>query len=152
VGRARPILFTIRAVLTGWAVLLLLGYAAERPLLWLLQKTVGGQWTQPSSILADFLCFFTAGWVTGRLHRPYERRSVLAFLISLLFFDLEPILPLHFGWVLREISNTIGDSRYLEGLVQAAISNGMYLAAVWAGGTQSRRTESLSIVSPRRTK
>jgi hypothetical protein len=126
-------------------VLLLLAYVVERALLWLIQKAVGASLAQPASAVLDLLCFFTAGWAAGRWNRPHEARTVLIFLISLLFFDLEPILPLHVGWVLRQISNTLGDTRYLPGLVQAVISNGMYLAAVWAGGIQSRAKPDLSI-------
>jgi hypothetical protein len=145
VGRTREILLAARAVAAAWAALLLLGYLVERPLLWLIQKTAGGSWAQPVSIFLDLACFFAAGWIAGRLYRQRPVLAVLLFLVSLLFLDFEPLFPLHFGWVLRQISNTMGDSRYLQGLVQAVVSNGMYLAAVWAGGVHSRPKDPLSI-------
>jgi len=145
VPRLRDAFLYARAIFAGWVVLLLAAYAVERPLLWLIQQVAGAALAQSASIVIDLLCFAAAGWVTGRVSRPRTASSVLLFLFSLLFFDLEPLLPLHFGWVLRQISNSMADTRYLPGLIQAIVSNGMYLAAVWAGGIQSKPRPSLSI-------
>ena len=138
------ILFVARGILTGWAALLALGYAVEMPLLWVLQKTVGGALAQPASVVLDYLCFFAAGWAVGRLRGP--RLCVPLFMVSLLFFDLQPLYPLDCRWVLRQIVNTMGDRRYLMGLFLAIVSNGMLLAAAWVGGLKGRPESPLSIV------
>ncbi len=142
----REVLLAVGAAAAGWAALFLEGYLLERPLLWVVEKTAGASWAQPLSVVADFGAFFGAGWVAGRLAR---RPGVGVFLVSLLFYDWNPLFPLHFGWVLREIQNTLRDSRYLEGLLQAVLMNGMYLVAVWVGGMQGIPRERISIVGTR---
>jgi hypothetical protein len=81
------------------------------------------------------LVYAAAGWVVGRLDRPRSPLGLIIFCASLLFFNLGALnVPFTAKLLIEVFSNT----RYLTGLFISLVTNVVFLAAVWIGGTLGR--------------
>jgi len=58
-----------RSIAVGWAVLVVLTYLAERPLLFLAGPVVGAHWVETVGLTLDCLKLAATGWAIGRVHR-----------------------------------------------------------------------------------
>jgi len=58
-----------RAILAGWATLLVIAFAVEWPLLDWTAPVFGSMWIATASLGFDCAALFASGWVTGRLNR-----------------------------------------------------------------------------------
>lgn len=131
-------LLAMRAILIGWAALLFLSYAVERPILVLGYRWIGGAWWATISVLLDCAALALSGWLVARLHRPWQIAMLGVYMLSLAPFDVGAYtgqtLALNVPWLLKLAWNVAGDSRYLTGLLASLVSNALLLGCLWSGG------------------
>jgi hypothetical protein len=140
-------LLAIRAIFTGWGTLLILALV-ERPVLSIGYRLIGGPLWPSLAPVIDCLVFAASGWIVGRLHRDIHGSAVFLFLVSLLPFDLRPLLPLDVPFAAKSILNAFGDSRYASGVFATILNNGILLVSVWIGGSLSRPTQPRPSIAP----
>ena len=112
-----------RSIAVGWAVLIVLTYLAERPLLRLTAPVVGAQWVATASLSLDCLKLAATGWIIGRLHRTAPLPGVLAFAATLGLFNLEAWLPLDVPWLIRLALDAVHDTRLWGPLATTAVQH-----------------------------
>ena len=135
-----------RAIAAGWGALIILT-VAQRIVVTYGYRLAPSSWWQTAEICLALLVFTAAGWVVGRLDRPHAPLSLIAFSVSLLFFNLG---ALNVPFTAKLVIEVFGNPRYIEGLLISLITNGAFLAAVWIGGTLGRgpsRPTSLGVLS-----
>jgi hypothetical protein len=127
-----------RSVAAGWAVLIVLTYLADRPLLRLTAPVVGAQWVATASLSLDCLKLAATGWIIGRLHRTAPLPGVLAFAATLGLFNLEAWLPLDVPWLIRLALDAVHDTRLWGPLATTAVQHVLLFGSLIAGGLLSR--------------
>jgi hypothetical protein len=128
----------IRAVLIGWAVLLVVSYLIERPVLFLLARPLGRAWFPSVRIVLDCLTLALTGWFIGRFHRAQPMLAILAFAVTLCFGDLEPLLAVNVPWLLQLAGDAVRSSVYLQSLGTTFLLHGILFGSLWAGGKLSQ--------------
>jgi len=127
-----------QSIAVGWAVLVVLTYLAERPLLFLAAPVVGAHWVATAGLTLDCLKLAATGWAIGRVHRTAPLPGVFAFAATLAFFNLEPWLPFDFPGVIRLAFDALEDARYLDSLATLISQHVLLLGSLIAGGLLSR--------------
>jgi|SRR5215472_4581730 hypothetical protein len=120
-----------RAIAAGWAALLLLQFL-ERAILTYGYRLAPSSWWQTAGFCLDLLVFTAAGWTVGRLDRRNASMTVALFCLSLLPFNID---PLNVPFTARLLVQVFSNSRYLTGLLISLVTNAVFLASVWIGGT-----------------
>jgi hypothetical protein len=132
-----------RSILFGWAALLAIAYVVERPLLHWTAPLLGASWIATAHLAFDCATLAAAGWVTGRLNRPYPIPSVLLFGVTLSFWDFDGLLALNVPWLVRLVRNSFQDSRYFDSLAASAETHALLFGCLVAGSVLSRPREKL---------
>jgi hypothetical protein len=127
-----------RSIAVGWAVLAVLTYLAERPLLLLTAPVVGAHWVATVSLTLDCLKLAATGWAIGRVHRTAPLPGVFAFAATLAFFNLDAWLPFDFPGLIRLALDALQDARYLDSLATLIAQHVLLLGSLIAGGLLSR--------------
>ncbi|MGD0125996.1 MAG: hypothetical protein ABSF46_11580 [Terriglobia bacterium] len=127
-----------RSIAVGWAVLVVLTYLAERPLLFLAGPVVGAHWVETVGLTLDCLKLAATGWAIGRVHRAAPLPGVFAFAATLVFFNLEPWLPFDFPGLIRLAFDALEDARYLDSLATLISQHVLLLGSLIVGGLLSR--------------
>jgi hypothetical protein len=140
------LLITARSILAGWAALLLIAYLLERPLLLWAGPVLGEGWVATVRPVLDCTSLAATGWVVGRVNRwrsnqPPRIFDILAFAVSLLFFDFGQLLTLNGPWLLRVALDTVSNLRYLEGLAASLATHAILLGSLIVGWMWSRPSE-----------
>ncbi|HUA20601.1 MAG TPA: hypothetical protein VMB25_17755 [Bryobacteraceae bacterium] len=140
------VLITARSIAAGWAALLLIAWLVERPLLSLAGLWIGEDWLATLRPLLDCATLSATGWMVGRVSRwrsnqPPRIFQILVFAVSLLFFNFGQLLTLNGLWLLRVALDTLGNLRYLEGLVTSVATQAILLGSLIVGWMWSRPTE-----------
>jgi hypothetical protein len=142
------LLLAVRAVLIGWATLLLIVYLVEHPLLVVAAPILGAQWLATAGLALDCTALAATGWVVGRLNRTSPIVAVLIFAATLTFWDFTPAMAINIPWVIRLVVNTVRDSNSLSLLFSTAASQAFLFGSLLAGGLLSRpREKPVSIVA-----
>jgi hypothetical protein len=127
-----------RSIAVGWAVLIVLTYLAERPLLLLTAPIVGAHWVATASLTLNCLELAATGWVIGRLHRTTPLPGVLAFAATLSLFSLEAWLPLDVPGLIRLAMDALHDTRYWGPFANMTVQHVLLFGSLIAGGLLSR--------------
>jgi len=127
-----------RSVALGWAVLAVLTYLAERPLLFLAAPIAGAHWVATAGLTLDCLKLAATGWAIGRVHRAAPLPGVFAFAATLSLFDLEPWLSFNVPGLIRLAIDALQDARYWDSLATMVAQHVLLLGSLIAGGLLSR--------------
>jgi len=130
-----------RAIVLGWVVLLAIAYAVEGPLLRRASPLFGAGWIATVHLAFDCVTLAAAGWVAGRLNRPYAIFSALLLALTLCFWDFGEALALNVPWLLRLAWNSLHDSRYFDSLATSAETHVLLFGCLFAGAALSRPKE-----------
>jgi hypothetical protein len=136
-----------RAILAGWATLLVIAFAVEWPLLDWTAPVFGSMWIATASLGFDCAALFASGWVTGRLNRSHAVRAGLLFAATLCFWDFGGSLNLNVPGLVRLVGNSFHDSRYFDSLLTSAETHLILFGCLIGGAALSRaREKALSVV------
>ncbi len=135
----RRVLIGVRAILIGWAALLLITYLIEQPLLLWTAPLLEGSWLPTAQLALDCCAFAATGWTIGRFSRADAVMALLVFAATLTWRDFTPLLPVNVPWLVRSVINTISDSRYFAGFVTTAAMHAILFGSLFAGGLLNRR-------------
>ena len=136
-----------RAILAGWATLLVIAFAVEQPLLRWTAPVFGAMWIATASLGFDCAALFAAGWVTGRLNRSHAVRTGLLFAATLCFRDFGGSLNLNVPGLIRLLWNSFHDSRYFDSLLTSVETHALLFGCLIGGAALSRaREKPVSIV------
>ena len=130
----------LRAIVVGWAVLLPATYLIERPLLFLAARLLGAGWFPTARLALDCLILAATGWVIGRFHRPAAAWAILAFALTLCFWDFDPLLSMNVPWLIQLAGDTLRQSLYLESLATTALQHVLLFGSLFAASFLSRAT------------
>lgn len=137
----------VRSVFLGWATLLAVAYAVERPLLHWTAPVFGAIWIPTAHLAFDCITLAAAGWVAGRFNRSHPLLTVGLFAVTLCFWDFGDVLALNVPWLLRLIGNSFHDSRFLDSLLTSAETHALLFGCLLAGAMLSRpRAKPISII------
>ncbi|HLI82807.1 MAG TPA: TIGR03790 family protein [Bryobacteraceae bacterium] len=127
-----------RAILAGWAALVVSSLAVERPLLWAAAHPLGSQWFPTARVSLDCLLLAAAGCLTARLHRRAPLAALLAFAATLSLWDLDPLVSLNVPWLLRFGFDALRHGAYLNSFANTAVRHLLLFASLLAGGFRGR--------------
>lgn len=132
------LLIAVRAILVGWAVLFALTYLVERPVVIWTAPLLGSHWVATAKLSLDCLTLAATGWIIGRLHRSAPVVSVLAFALTLAFFNFDPLLNTNIVWLIRLAAYTLRDPHVLSSFATTAAQYAFLYGSLMAGGLLSR--------------
>jgi hypothetical protein len=137
----------LRALVAGWATLLVIAYLVERPLLGWSAPLFGPMWIATAGLGYDCAALFAAGWVTGRLNRSHAIRTGLLFAATLCLWDFGGTLALNVPGLVRLLWNSFHDSRYFDSLLTSVGTHALLFGCLIGGALLSRaREKPVSIV------
>jgi hypothetical protein len=143
----RQLLLCGRAILLGWAALLVITYLLQRPLLLWTGPWTGPNWFPTERLGLNCLTLAATGWIIGRWHRTIPILAVLAFAATLTFRDFGPDLAINVPWLIHLAADAFRDSAYLESLGATAAAHILMFGSLIAGGLLSRPSQApMSIV------
>jgi hypothetical protein len=138
-------LLTVRAVITGWAALILSGYLIGFPLYRLCSRAMvalglGTVWfwslhyyTYPRMFVPWFGGFLS-GWLVARFHRTNRAAMVTMYAMS--------VLVTGFPEFFRLATNSLSDSRFVPYLSIYSLQESLFVVSILLGGLRSTNTES----------
>jgi hypothetical protein len=133
-----------RSIVLGWFVLLAIAYGVEGPVLrWPL---FGAAWIATAHLALDCLTLAVAGWVVGRFNRPYAISAAMLFAFTLSFWDFGDALALNVPWLLRLVTNSFHDSRFLDSLVASVETHVLLFGCLIGGAALSRPREKVASI------
>jgi hypothetical protein len=132
-----------RSILFPWATLLVLAYVVERPLIHWMAPLFGASWIATAHLALDGLTLTATGWVVGRFNRPKAILTAVLFAVTLCFWEFGETLGLNVPWLLRLVSNSFHDSRFLDSLIASAEINILLFGCLIAGAGLSRAREKM---------
>jgi hypothetical protein len=143
------LLILLRSIPIGWAILLLIVFLLERPLLIGTAPLIGAMWIATARLGLDCAVLAATGWVVGRLSRPISMLGILAFAATLTLGDFSSTVGINVPWLLRLAAHTMsGESSYLDSLVSTATGQTLLFGSLLAGGLLSRpSTKPVSIIA-----
>jgi hypothetical protein len=137
-------LLTVRALITGWAALILSNYVSV-PLYRLYSRAIMALGLSPLTLwwrhyytypvmfvpcIGGFLC----GWLVARFHRTHRVAMVTMYVIS--------VLLVGFPEFLRLATNSISNYRFVSYLFSYSLTECLFVASILVGGLWSTNTES----------
>lgn len=137
-------LLTVRAVITGWAALILSGYLISPPLYRLCSRAMaalglGKVWfwslhyyTYPRMFVPWFSGFLS-GWLVARFHPTHRPAMVTMYAVS--------VLVTGFPEFFRLATNSLSDSRFVPYLSIYLLQESLFVASILLGGLRSTNTE-----------
>jgi hypothetical protein len=138
-------LLTMRAIIIGWAALILSSYLIVDPLYRLYWRAVsvlglnhgGPSWlhyyTYPS-LLIPCISGVLSGWLVARFHRPHRVSMVFMYVIS--------VLLAAFPEFLRLAKDSLSSSRFLPYLLVYLLDESLFVVSILFGGLQSTNATS----------
>lgn len=129
------------SIALGWVTLLVIAHGVEGPLLRWTAPLFGATWIATAHLAFDCLTLAAAGWVVGRLNRPYSVLAAALFAFTLCFRDFGEALALNVPWLVRLTRNSFQDSRYLDSLAGSAEAHALLFGCLIAGAALSRARE-----------
>jgi len=138
-------LLTVRAVITGWAALILSGYLISLPLYKLYSRALVAlglgplrfwwwhYYTYPI-IFVPCVGGFLSGWLVARFHRTYRVAMVTMYVISVALAG--------FPEFFRLATNSVNNSRFVPYLLNYSLIEGLFVVSILLGGLRSTNTES----------
>jgi hypothetical protein len=146
----RPrLLIMAQSILLGWAVLFAATYLLERPLLRWTAPLLGASWLPTAQLALQCAALAATGWVVGRWNHLDAIRAVLVFAAMLAAWNFGLVPAIDVPWLFQLIKDSLGNARYLESLITAAVTHALLFGSLFVGARLSRpkQTTPLSIVS-----
>lgn len=137
-------LLTVRALVTGWAALILYGHLIGLPLYKLYSRALGGlglgplwfwwwhYYTYPV-VLVPCIGGFLSGWLVARLHRTCRVTVVTVYAASVLFTSLPEVF--------RLATNSLSNSRFVPYLLSYSLTESLFVVSILLGGLRSTNPE-----------
>jgi hypothetical protein len=132
------LLIAARSILLGWVALLAVTYLVERPLLVWTAPLLGAPWIPTAQLALECAALAATGWFIGRWSHFDPIYAVLAFAVMLAVSNFGLVPAINIPWLFRLILDTIGDARYLESLISAAITQALLFGSLIVGALLSR--------------
>lgn len=137
-------LLTVRAVITGWAALILSGYLISLPLYKLYSRALVGlglgppwfwwrhYYTYPV-VFVPCIGGFLSGWLVARFHQTHRATMVVMYGVSVLLTSLPEIF--------RLATNSLSDSRFVSYLLTYSLTECLFVVSILLGGLRSTNPE-----------
>ena len=136
--RRRVVLVVARSILVGWATLIAVAFVAERLVRTWVSHFIGMPWVPTAQIALECVVLAIVGWVVGRLSKGASTYSVLAFTVTLAFWDLDPLLEFNFPWVIQLGADAFRDPLYIDSLIATATQHVLLLGCLVTGAVLSQ--------------
>jgi hypothetical protein len=142
------LLIAARSILLGWATLFAVTYLVERPLLTWTAPWLGASWLPTAQLAFECVALAATGWMIGRWSHLDVVYALLAFAAILAVWNFGLVPAINLPWLFRLMLDSLGNARYLESLVTAAVTQALLLGSLFVGARLSRpRQTPVSIVS-----
>ena len=137
-------LFTLRAVITGWAALILSNYLISLPLYRLYSRAMvalglGPLWfwwrhyyTYPI-IFVPCVAGFLSGWLVARFHRTHRATLVIMYAVS--------VLITAFPEIFRLATDSLSNSRFVPYLLRYSLTESLFVVSILFGGLRRTNPE-----------
>jgi hypothetical protein len=133
-------LLTVRAVITGWAALILSSYLITLPLYKLYSRALGALglgplwfwwWHYYTYPIVFLPCVggFLSGWLVARFHRTYRVAMVTMYVLS--------VALARFPEFFRLATNSVSNSRFVPYLVNYLLIESLFVVSILLGGLRS---------------
>jgi hypothetical protein len=139
-------LLTVRALITGWAVLILSSYLINFPLYKLYSRALGNLGLSPPRfwfwwwhyytypvVLVPCIGGFLSGWLVARFHRTHRVAMVSIYVIS--------VLLTAFPEFLRLVTDSLSNSRFVPYLLSYSLTESLFVVSILLGGLRRTNTE-----------
>jgi hypothetical protein len=133
----RALSIVARSILAGWA-LLAVTFLAERPVLIWMSHLVGAHWFPTARLALDCVVLAIVGWVVGRLSSGGSIYGVVAFAVTLAFWDLDPLLGINLPWLIQLAADAFRNPLYLDSLVTTATEHALLFGCLVGGAILSQ--------------
>ncbi len=138
-------LLTVRAVITGWAALILSNYLISLPLYSLYSRAMVALGLDPRwfwwlhyytypRMFVPCVGSFLSGWLVARFHRTYRVTMVTVYAVSVLLTSLPEIF--------RLATNSFSNSRFVPYLLTYSLTECLFVVSILLGGLRNTNTES----------
>ena len=134
----RALSIVARSILAGWAALLAVTFLAERPLLMWVSHLVGVHWFPTARIALDCVVLAIVGWVVGRFSSGGSIYGVLAFAVTLAFWDLDALIGVNLPWLIQLASDAFRSPVYLDSLAATATQHVLLFGCLVGGAVLSQ--------------
>jgi hypothetical protein len=142
------LLIAARSILLGAATLFAVTYLLERPLLAWTAPLLGGSWIPTAQLAFECIALVATGWMIGRWCPLDAVRAVLVFAVILAVWNFGLVPAINVPWLFQLMLDALGNARYLESLVTAAVTQALLFGSLFVGARLSRpRQAPISIVS-----
>jgi hypothetical protein len=142
------LLIAARSILLGAATLFAVTYLVERPLLAWTGPLLGASWLPTAQLAFECLVLALTGWMIGRWSRLDAVPALLVFAALLAVWNFGLVPAINVPWLFQLMLDTLGNTRYLESLVTAAVTQALLFGSLFVGAHLSRpRPTPMSIVS-----
>jgi hypothetical protein len=137
-------LLAVRAVITGWAALILSSYLISFPLYKLYSRVLMDLGFRPlwfwwwhyytyPIVLVPCIGGFLSGWLVARFHRAYRVTMVTVYAVSVLLTSLPEIF--------RLATNSLSNSRFVPYLLSHLLIECLFVVSILLGGLRSRNPQ-----------
>jgi hypothetical protein len=137
-------LLTVRALVTGWAALILFGYLISPPLYKLYSRALADLGLGPARlwwwhyytypvVLMPCIGGFLSGWLVARFHRTYRVTMVTVYAVSVLLTSLPEIF--------RLATNSLSNSRFVPYLLAYSLAECLFVVSILLGGLRRTNPE-----------
>jgi hypothetical protein len=144
----RRVLISAGSILLGWAVLYVLTVLLERPLLLWTEPLLGSSWFPTAQLALECATLAATGWIVGRWNRLDAIPAVLVFALMLAIWDFGLVPAINVRWLFRLTVDAVGNSRYVESLITAALTHALLFGSLIAGARLSHPTQGPVSLSP----
>ncbi len=134
------LLIAARSILLGWATLFAATYLVERPLLVWTAPLLGASWMPTAQLALECVALAATGWVMGRWNRSVIF-SVLLFAAMLAVWNFGLVPAINVPWLFRLLVDSFGNTRYLESVITAAVTQALLFGSLFVGVLLSRARE-----------
>ena len=135
------LLIAARSILLGAATLLAVTYLVERPLLAWTGPLLGASWIPTAQLAFECVALVATGWMIGRWNRLDAVPVVLLFAVLLAVWNFGLVPAINVPWLFQLMLDALGNARYLESLVTAAVTQTLLFGSLFVGALLSRPRE-----------
>ena len=142
------LLIAARSILLGVATLCAVTYLVERPLLAWTGPLLGASWLPTAQLAFECVALVATGWMIGRWSRLDAVPVVLVFAALLAVWNFGLVPAINVPWLFQLTLDSLGNARYLESLVTAAVTQALLFGSLFVGARLGRpRQAPMSILS-----
>src|SRR5579862_2361534 len=117
----RRLLISMRSILVGWPILLLLTFLPQ----WPLHKLLNPYWFATARLGLNCAALAATGWAIGRVNRSSPIFAVLVFALTLCVRDFSALLDINVPWLFQLTGDALRDSLYLSSLIETLATHAL---------------------------